>query len=81
MAVNLNKEKKKKFPWISWGTYFMVGIQILLILLLAIAVVMLVIAGFKQQPIITSCVIGFLVLIFPVGYFVVHVLGWRPDEW
>jgi hypothetical protein len=81
MAVNLNKEKKRKYPWIDWETYLIVGLMSICYLALAVAVIMFIVYGFIQQPIVTSIVIGVIVGIVPLGYFVVHVLGKRPDEW
>lgn len=75
----VNLRKRKKWPWEDWETYVMTGLISMMYVIVAFAVIMLMIAGFKEYTMITSIVTGFILLVVPVGYFVVHVIGWKVD--
>jgi hypothetical protein len=76
----VNLKKKKKWPWLGWGTYFITGMAALVILLVASCVLVLIYSAFTTAPIASSIVTGVIALIVPMGYFVVHILGFKVDE-
>jgi hypothetical protein len=76
--IKLNK--RKKWPWIGIATYFFVGLVSLIILALVSCLAAVIVMAFIDYPLRTSIVTGIILIIVPVGYFVIHILGVDVDK-